>query len=160
MTSSQPRSEHNQSWQSVRSVGRQRLGRLGEILKAASKESLSELKAGTVEMEGLSREALERLIAEQKKAEFTEETARGWRPLLWDLGAIAQERKSDWLKQLATRLAQEIERFDGEMNHRYSDRYRPVSRPVNWLQTRLSRYGNQARQTDTAQPVEVEIVGE
>lgn len=149
--------DSSQKWQSVRSNSRERLSRVAEILKAASKETLVELKAGTAEIDGVSREALEKLIAEHKETDFNQDSVRGWQPLLWDLGGVVQERKSGVLQPIAVRLAEALSHFDAEMSRRYGDRYRPVSSPVSWLQTRLSRYGSQSDDTEVKR-VEIEVV--
>lgn len=156
-----------EKWQTVRSVGGQRLQRIGQILQSASKEMLTELKDGTTELEGASREALETWLAEQPEAEakspqHDESSVRGWKSIFGDLGAIAQNRKSVWLHRLAQQLSKDLSRFDADMHHRYGDRYERFRQPISWLKNQLHRYGDarpeEAEPTTTS--VEVEVMEE
>jgi len=62
-------------WQQVQSEGGQRLSRIRDIFKAASSEAFGEIKAGTDEIQTLSRKSLAEMIAQFKAAEATEAAA-------------------------------------------------------------------------------------
>lgn len=53
-------------WEKAQQDNRQRLARIGAIVKTAATETLVELKAGTTEIESLSRQSLADMIAELK----------------------------------------------------------------------------------------------
>lgn len=155
-------SQDSQRWQAARSVGRQRLSRISEVLKSASQETFSELKTGTSEFSDISREALEQWIAEQKGGVSTEETTaevRDWKPLLWDLGTIVRDRKSDWLQSLAARLAKDLSRFEADMDSRPESNSR-LRQSLRWLRTQLERYGSSAAadKNEPAHPIQIEVL--
>jgi hypothetical protein len=53
-------------WEKAQQENRQRLARIGAIVKTAATETLVELKAGSTEIESLSRQSLADMIAELK----------------------------------------------------------------------------------------------
>ena len=173
-------------WQQVQSEGGQRLGRIRDIFKAASSEALGELKAGTDEIQTLSRKSLAEMIAQLRETEVKAATADSivletevetkdtglvvseesetqdiptWRQLFVDFWHIANDRKGEWSKDVLARLQIQINRFDTEMTKEYGERYRPFQRLVKLILALVdAAYNRLNREEDASKPVSIEIL--
>lgn len=173
-------------WQQVQSEGGQRLSRIRDILKAASSEAFVELKAGTNEIQTISRQSLAEMIAQLKEAEAAEATSDSivvetevasdatelvvaeeteavepptWRQLLTDFWHIANDRKGVWTKDMLARLQIQMDKFDTHMVEEYGERYSPFRRLVKLIRLLVdTAYTRLNKAEENAQPVSVEVL--
>ena len=173
-------------WQQVQSEGGQRLGRIRDIFRTASSEALGELKAGTNEIQTLSRKSLAEMIAQLKEAEAPAATADAivmetevesdatdlviaeepeaaeiptWRQLFIDFWHIANDRKGEWTKDMLARLQIQMDKFDTHMVEEYGERYAPFRRLVKVIRFLVdTAYNRLNKDESNAQPVSVEIL--
>lgn len=173
-------------WKQVQSEGSQRLGRIGKIFKAASSEAFDELKAGTDEVQTLSRKSLAEMIAQLKETEAAAAKADAivletevesdatdlvvaeepeateiptWRQLFVDFWHIANDRKGEWTKDVLARLQIQMDKFDTQMVEEYGERYAPFRRLVKVIRFLVdTAYNRVSKAEKDAQPVSVEVL--
>lgn len=173
-------------WQQVQSEGGQRLSRIRAILKAATSEAVEEFKAGSNEIQALSRQSLADMISQLKEDEQPEgpvdpiviETAMAsdandltvaevkgaaevptWRQLFIDFWHIANDRKGEWSLHMLSRLRLQMDQFDADMVEHYGERYRPFQRLVKLIRALVEVAYNRLNQTEaTTRPVAVDIM--
>jgi hypothetical protein len=173
-------------WQQVQTEGGQRLSRIRDIFKAASSEALGELKAGTNELQTLSRKSLAEMIAQLKETEQTEQTEQSivfeaevesdatdltlagepesaavptWRQLFIDFWHIANDHKGEWTQQMLARLLIQMDQFDADMTAEYGERYRPFQRLIKVIRALVNGAHNRVSSpTAPSQPVVVEVL--
>lgn len=173
-------------WQQVQSEGGQRLSRIRDIVKSASSEAFVELKAGTNEIQTLSRKSLADMIAQLKEAEATAAKADAivletdvesdatdltlaeepkatdvptWGQLFKDFWHIANDRKGEWTEDMLARLQIQMDKFDTRMVDEYGERYAPFRRLVKVIRFLVDTAYNRLKTAEEeAQPVSVEIL--
>lgn len=173
-------------WQQVQSEGGQRLSRIGKIFKAASSEALDELKAGTEEIQTISRKSLAEMVTQLKEAEAAKaqpetiilddevesdatdlavageteaQAVPTWRQLFVDFWHIANDRKGEWTHDLLARLRIQMDRFDAEMTEEYGERYRPFQRLVKLIRALVeAAYERLSKAEAETKPVSVEVI--
>jgi c-di-AMP phosphodiesterase-like protein len=173
-------------WQQVQSEGGQRLSRIGRIFKAASSEAFDEFKAGTDEIQTISRKSLAEMIAQLKEAEAHEAKADSivlesevesdatdlvvadeteaaeiptWRQLFTDFWHIANDRKGEWTQDLLARLQIQMDKFDTHMVEEYGERYAPFRRLVRVIRFLVdTAYNRVSKAEKDSKPVSVEIL--
>lgn len=173
-------------WKQVQSEGSQRLGRIGKIFKAASSEAFDELKAGTDEVQTLSRKSLAEMIAQLKETEAAAAKADAivletevesdatdlvmaeepeatevptWRQLFVDFWHIANDRKGEWTQDVLARLQIQMDKFDTHMVEEYGERYTPFRRLVKVIRFLVdTAYNRVSKAEKDSKPVSVEVL--
>ncbi|MGB3138219.1 MAG: hypothetical protein WBB18_15540 [Nodosilinea sp.] len=166
-------------WEKAQKEGGQRVDRIREIVKSAASEALAELKDGSSELETQGRKTLADMIdqlkakeaaeAEAAEAATAEQTSFGgataptWAGIFAELRYLANDRKVDWAQQLLSKLQDQIDRFDTDMNTGYGDRYGFVRPLVQGLRSLVAlAYGkvSQSAEPATSTPVHIEVLDE
>lgn len=173
-------------WKQVQSEGSQRLGRIGKIFKAASSEAFDELKAGTDEVQTLSRKSLAEMIAQLKETEAAAAKADAivletevesdatdlvmaeepeatevptWRQLFVDFWHIANDRKGEWTQDVLARLQIQMDKFDTHMVEEYGERYTPFRRLVKVIRFLVdTAYNRVSKAEKDSKPVSVKVL--
>lgn len=170
-------------WQKAQEASAQRLSRIQRIVKAAASEALSEIKTGSSEVQGLSREALANLVDSLKEqdaiaspqdapinsnvilieggvAEGTsgEKALPTWRQLLTDLFGLVRERRTEWLQLLREQVKRYPTKVDQDLTVEYGDRYQRIKDQFKKAQSRYQTTAKGMKVDAPAKPVEVEVL--
>lgn len=171
----------------AQSEGKQRAGRISDILKAAASMTFEELKEGSSELNVVTRKSVAEILAElQEPPEVaTEETVDStavvepqpvaeedttpesatiptWKTLLRNAIAVVRARRGDWFQAFKEQFQKNAAKADQEIMDQYGDRYTKVKdffqRVVEQIKT--SQAATQTASTADSQPVSIEVVEE
>ena len=168
------RSEFNQA----KVDGKQRVERIGRILKDAAELTFDELKEGSTELHVLTRKSLAELLEEVEEtsdvanAETTvsksqregsaasEVVTPTWKELIIHAIAIVRDRKGDWFQQLKEYLNENAIKYDADMTEEYGNRYPKVKslfkEVFSWIESKVQ--ANSDTTDSDIQPVNIEVV--
>lgn len=174
--------EHTQTdWAQAREDNKQRAARVREILKAAALETFSEVKAGSADLNVLTRKSMDAWLEEQAAA--ATETAGDtvsvqptvatdtegeaaiptWRELILRSLGIVRDRKGDWFQQFRTHVKEQAAKFDADMTQEKGDRYRKAKslfqRLIAWVEANRHEDTHKAS-SEESQPVNIEVIDE
>ena len=188
MTTTTTTTEYTKTdWSQAREENKQRAARIREILKAAALETFTEVKAGSAELNILTRQSVDTWLEEQEAAVAVEMTELAdseriqpadslkssesdtegeaeipsWRDLILRSWGIVRDRKGDWLQQFRTHLKEQATKLDADMTEEQGDRYRKVKSLFQQLIAWVESKRHQAAHTATsqkAQPVNIEVI--
>jgi len=170
-------------WQKAQETSAQRLSRIQKIVKSAASEAFSEIKIGSSEVQGLSREALANLVDSLKEKDaiaspqdapinsnvilLEGEAAGGtwgskalptWRQLLTDLFGLVRERRTEWLQLLREQVKRYPAKVDQDLTVEYGDRYQRIKDEFKTVQSRYQTTAKSVKVEAPAKPVEIEVL--
>lgn len=159
----------------VRVDGKDRAGRIGDILKAAAAMTFEEVKEGSAELHVFTRKSLAEVLEELKQTadeqahdeavadvpvEDAEVTVPTWRYLIRQAIEVVRDRRGDWFQSFKNHLNENAAKIDQEMTDEYGDRYLKVKsvfqRIVSQLVTEKSVQDKDA--DSPVQPVTIEVM--
>ncbi|MEL6381024.1 MAG: hypothetical protein AAFQ89_00840 [Cyanobacteria bacterium J06626_18] len=168
-------------WTQAREENKQRAARVREILKAAALETFSEVKAGSADLNVLTRQSMDAWLEEQVAATTksagetvsvqptvatdTEGKAAipTWRELILRSLGIVRDRKADWFQQFRTHLKEQAAKFDADMTEAKGDSYSKAKslfqRLVTWVESNRHQ-DTHATPSEESQPVSIEVIDE
>ncbi|MGF1521497.1 MAG: hypothetical protein ACFBSF_04160 [Leptolyngbyaceae cyanobacterium] len=169
-------------WTQARDDNKQRAARVREILKAAALETFSEVKAGSADLNVLTRKSMDTWLEEQATAAKSVESVNNvdaqpadamntegeaaiptWRELILRSFGIVRDRKGDWLQQFRNHLKEQAAKFDADMSEEKGDRYRKVKsvfqRLIAWVESNRNQV-TQETPSQEAEPVNIEVIDE
>lgn len=168
--------------------GKQRAGRIGDILRAAASMTFEELKAGSSEVNAATRKSVAELLEELQEpadsaanevAELNasatadnipevgdeqsaeEKIAPTWKSLLRNTWLLVRDRKGDWFHAFKENVNHNAVKFDQDMTDEYGDRYLKVRDFFQRVVEQIKSPDNSTAQTTNAsdsQPVTIEVV--
>lgn len=157
-----------------------RAERISDILKVATSMTFEEIKAGSTELQTLTRQSIAELLeelqasskekpsddgtpenADPQPPHQAENSAPTWRELVNHALEIVRDRKEDWLQQLKGYWHDNVAQFDHDMAEEYGDRYRNTKsffqQVKSWFLTTHST--NQSSPAEAQnQPIQIEVV--
>ncbi|NER79888.1 MAG: hypothetical protein F6K42_09950 [Leptolyngbya sp. SIO1D8] len=181
MTTTTNKEHPKTQWQQTKQEGKQRADRISEILQAAASETFSEIKAGSVELNDLTRQSVAEWLEELKASseatvadsqnpaantaqattDSSEPAVPNWRELLMQSLEIVRDRKGDWLQQLLDHWQEQTAKFDADMTKEHGDRYGKVKtffqRVISWLES-IRKPSTSAANSQDIKPVTIEVV--
>lgn len=162
----------------AQSDGKQRVERIGDILKVAASMTFDEIKGGSAELHSTARNSISEVLEELEAAKADPEIAEAlselegevqdpdsksvptWQNLLRRAIALVQARKGDWFQKFKEQLGKDGAKLDDDMVQQYGDRYLKVKAVLKKAIARLETL--KATQPTTAdeasRPVQVEIL--
>ena len=169
----------------AQSEGKQRAGRISDILKAAASMTFEELKEGSAELNVVTRKSVAEILTELQdtpkaqaeatpdatvavetaaiadEAPFeTTDAAPTWKSILRNAVAVVRDRRGDWLQVVKARLQNNAANVDQEIMDKYGDRYRQVKQFFQRVveQINASKSATQSGAASESQPVSIEVV--
>ncbi|MEM9769675.1 MAG: hypothetical protein AAF892_17575 [Cyanobacteria bacterium P01_D01_bin.71] len=164
----------------AKASNKQRVNRIGNILREAASMTFEEIKAGSTELNSNTKKTLAELLEEWRSVddewqENVNETAAtidaektsgqranvlSWKLIVRDALAIVRDRRGDWFQAFKTHLHENAMQADHDLASEYGDRYTNVKNFFQRIVGQAEARGTAAAtdQTSDSQPLVIEVV--